>query len=188
MEKLIEGCIHHYITAEGVIRNAKTGRIKKPWVGKNGYLCIDIWENNTGRKLYVHRILCLTFLRNPENKRTVNHKDGNKLNNCVSNLEWATDSENIQHAHNNGLNKGSKKVFSSTIEKASEMFFGGATITSIAKHFGVVTASISIPLKKYAVANGIEAKYDQEKLRQKTLRNRKVLKVINEKRSKQTGI
>lgn len=51
----------------------------------------------------VHRILCETFLPNPEKKRHVNHKDGNKLNNSLDNLEWATEKENSQHAVDTGL-------------------------------------------------------------------------------------
>jgi formyltetrahydrofolate synthetase len=51
----------------------------------------------------IHRIMCETFLLNPENKAHVNHIDGNKLNNILTNLEWATEKENSQHAVDTGL-------------------------------------------------------------------------------------
>jgi len=60
-----------------------------------GYLTIS----SGGKNHRVHRLVCEAFHENPENKRTVNHKDGNRFNNHEENLEWATDSENIKHSH-----------------------------------------------------------------------------------------
>ena len=51
----------------------------------------------------LHQLIAQTFIPNPENKPIVNHIDGNTLNNCVSNLEWCTQSENMQHAIRTGL-------------------------------------------------------------------------------------
>lgn len=63
-----------------------------------GYLVVSLAYNRTKKQGLVHRLIAETFIPNPENKPCVNHKDGNKLNNSIDNLEWVTYSENIKHA------------------------------------------------------------------------------------------
>lgn len=62
-------------------------------------------KNNKSKIIRVHRIVAKTFLVLKENVKEVNHKDGNKENNCISNLEWITHQENMIHAYKNGLKK-----------------------------------------------------------------------------------
>lgn len=84
----------------------RKGKILKPYKSKKGYLNCDLRINGKRKNVQVHRFVALAFIDNPENKPQVNHKDGNKTNNCVENLEWCTNSENQIHAFKNNLQKG----------------------------------------------------------------------------------
>ena len=69
----------------------------------NGYSRVHLRTETTNMNKLIHRLVAETFIPNPLNKPQINHIDGNKKNNCVSNLEWATQSENMQHAFRTGL-------------------------------------------------------------------------------------
>lgn len=84
--------------------NWKVGGIRKWFKMKNGYLVYSLHKDGVHIKILVHRLVAKTFIPNPENKPEVNHLDGNKENNHVSNLEWATPSENMKHSFDTGLN------------------------------------------------------------------------------------
>lgn len=78
---------------------------------KRGYLQVCLTKNGKYRTFLVHRLVAKTFLDDYNDKLQVNHKDGNKENNYVGNLEWCTASENVKHAFDTGLKKpNAKKV------------------------------------------------------------------------------
>lgn len=70
-----------------------------------GYMIVTLCHEGVRKNKRVHRLLAEAFLENPESKAHVNHIDGNKLNNDLSNLEWATPQENSQHSFDNGLSQ-----------------------------------------------------------------------------------
>lgn len=77
---------------------------------KAGYLYYSLCKKGNRKKMKAHRLVAIAFIDNPENKKEVNHIDGNKQNNHVSNLQWCTQSENTLHAYKTGLMKPKKGV------------------------------------------------------------------------------
>lgn len=77
--------------------------ILKPGLNRYGYLRYALRINSQKKDLYAHQLVAIHFIANPNNRKIVNHKDGNKLNNDVSNLEWVTCRENAEHALKTGL-------------------------------------------------------------------------------------
>lgn len=73
----------------------------------SGYSTVVLCDYGIENYCYTHRLIAETYIPNPDNKRIVNHIDGNKLNNQIENLEWVTSSENARHAVATGLNDGS---------------------------------------------------------------------------------
>lgn len=72
----------------GNVRNKRTGKILTPYISETGYLKVKLCENNIRKNERVHRLVALAFLDNPSKYPEVNHKDGNKSNNTIGNLEW----------------------------------------------------------------------------------------------------
>ena len=147
---------------DGTIRG-KSGGILTPSFNKFGYhqLCLTI--NGKQKTMRVHRIVALCYIPNPENKPQINHKNGIKTDNCVDNLEWATQSENMIHADNNGLRKirGEMNKFAkltrNSVIRIREMYkSGNYTIASISRIFNVSESCI-----RYVVKNRTWKEYDE---------------------------
>ncbi|MPN37125.1 hypothetical protein SDC9_184641 [bioreactor metagenome] len=81
------------------------GQLLKPGIDSKGYLKVVLCINGKNTTCKVHRLVAEAFILNPLNKPQVNHIDGDKLNNFMTNLEWSTQSENMVHAFNNRLFK-----------------------------------------------------------------------------------
>lgn len=93
----------HYIRQRNNSKKLHKGKVLNTWSDKIGYMIVGLNIYNKYKLKKVHRLVAEAFIPNPENKSEVNHKDGNKSNNNVDNLEWTTHQENMKHAYNTGL-------------------------------------------------------------------------------------
>ena len=138
----------------GRVKSLRFGREKllKVGVSNTGYANVSLIKNKSKKTFHVHVLVAVTFLPNPENKREVNHIDGDKQNNRVENLEWVTGSENTRHAIQNGqlqIKKGSQCHFAKLTDEqvryirahyiAHHREFGA---NALAKKFNVSTSTI----------------------------------------------
>lgn len=105
--KTISGFNDYEISSDGRVKSHKYGRpvILKPRITYDGYVWYNLCLNGRQYTKRANRLVAEAFIPNPDSKPTVNHKDGNKLNNTVDNLEWATREEQMQHAYKYGLKK-----------------------------------------------------------------------------------
>ena len=92
-------------------------KIIKEYIGTWGYKMVSLYKNNHQKTEFVHRLIAKTFIQNPNNYPVINHKDGNKLNNNINNLEWCTVSHNNKEAYRIGIKKprvNAKKILQLT--------------------------------------------------------------------------
>ena len=154
------GSIGYLIGSNGVV----IGRRGKPLAGgkdTKGYPIVLMFDiNNKQKTPKVHRLVAEAFLLNPLNKPQVNHKDANKENNDLSNLEWATNSENHAHKMNLGLNISPRGEASGraiiTEEDACCIYMDERSKKIIAEEYGVSLATV------YAIKSKRNWKYITE--------------------------
>ena len=121
-----------------------------------GYLRVKLSKSNKARRVMLHRIIAQAFISNPFNYKTVNHKDGDKNNNTISNLEWCTQKQNVEHAIRTGLiNIELLKKRSSKIGKKTIIQIAGRNRISL---FNTKTKNHYSSIMEAASYNGINRK------------------------------
>jgi len=100
-------CPYYEVSASGIVRNVKSKKITTQRISNNGYKMITVFKKGTAKRtkhFKIHRLVAEAFIPNPDEKPEVDHRDGNRFNNCVQNLRWATRSENQGNKHRpNGI-------------------------------------------------------------------------------------
>lgn len=145
LHKTIKG-IHYYATEDGRVFYERYGKLKEMVQNhhRRGYNYVQ----QAKRIGLVHRIVAETFIPNPLNKLEVNHIDGDKKNNHVSNLEWATRSENMKHHYRNkryklhGSLNSQAKLTEAIVSNIKKRLLAGETGTSLATEYGVAHGRI----------------------------------------------
>lgn len=131
------------ISNSGYVRNYKTKKLLAFTKSNRGYLRVCLCNGGISKKMSVHRIVAEVFLDNPNQYPQVNHKDGNKENNLVDNLEWCTCKENIMHAIRNGLviwtPERRKKMSEIAGKRDMRKMHEAARIANIGRHHGQKT-------------------------------------------------
>ena len=151
------GTFHHHVEEKILVPNSNG----------NGYLHVQLCKNGEKKQKYVHRLVAMAFIPNPENKPQVNHKDEVKTNNAVDNLEWCTSAYNVNYGtkierqkqtykdnYKNGKNKVVKKVFCVELNKTFD------SITRAKEELGIDASKITKVCKgKAETAGGFHWKY-----------------------------
>lgn len=165
MEQFIDGYGGDYlINSDGVITSLKLGKYfncsMKQRKDKDGYHLINLCLSGKKITEKVHRLVAKAFLPNPYNLPEVNHIDGNKSNNSVSNLEWCDNSHNKYHAYKSGLRRSRRgetnknrmkvaqldangkliKVYNGIVEAEKELGINGSNISTVLNNDKRVTA------------------------------------------------
>ena len=162
------------ITSTGHVLNLANNQLLKLRINKNGYLIVTLAGGKEGisEQKSVHRLVALHFIPNPYQYSQVNHKDGNKANNCIDNIEWCTAQQNIQHALKTGLRKG--YLSADDKEKYLYQVLDGVQVKNIAKQLERRPETLHKMLRDTAKRLNIKILWDiqmQENRRNAAIRN-----------------
>jgi hypothetical protein len=119
-------------------------RMLKKHISNNGYEIITLHNKGKLKTHTIHRLLALAFIPNPQNKPQINHIDGVKTNNVITNLEWATVSENTKHAFDNNLCKNGENHYFAKLDNNSviEIFKSKLNIKQLSEIYKVSVITI----------------------------------------------
>lgn len=140
--KIIEGFPNYRVSDEGIVQHVASIKPLRHQ-SKRGYATVNLYNNGFMKTCTVHSLVAKAFIPNPNNLPEINHKDENRMNPTVKNLEWCTSSHNKRYsAHNKGT-----KVFS-VDEKGCKVFY--VSINEASRQTGVPTSSICRCCQKLA--------------------------------------
>jgi hypothetical protein len=138
------------VSTDGSVTNVNTGRTLKPEITQNGYMRVTLCAKGRMKRFLLHRLVAIVHIENPQQKPCVNHIDGDKANNKVSNLEWCTFSENESHSYSSlgkvvpsGVDHYNTKLTQEDRNSIVAMRRAGETCRSIASKMGLSHQHVS---------------------------------------------
>jgi hypothetical protein len=142
------GYPHYAATVDGRIYSLYSHKFLSDKKMLGEYKAVTICENGERKEETVHRLIAKAFIPNPDNLPVVNHKDGDKTNNCVTNLEWCTQKENVRHAMETGLRKKEvindyRSIPDEVVMQICILLEQGSRNKDICEMFGVTSTCVS---------------------------------------------
>ncbi|MFA7238961.1 MAG: NUMOD4 motif-containing HNH endonuclease [Sulfuricellaceae bacterium] len=142
----------YQVSDTGLVRSVQRNIILKQHPHTHGYSQVSIYKDGKAKTHSVHRLMMKSFTPEHEWKKQVNHKDGIKTNNTLSNLEWATEQENMGHAFRNGLMRSKHMPFEKVFI-IREHLKAGKSLKETARLVGVGRSAVK------DIRNGVTFKY-----------------------------
>lgn len=141
------------VNAQGQVR--RKAQILKPGSIPSGHLTVALCKG-TGKpkSMYVHRLVALAFLENVDNKKLVNHKNGNPKDNRLDNLEWATHSENNKHAYESNGRRAPGELKVAAVNDDGEIIMSFRSGVDAAKLFNVTPHAIWSAISRQGKCKG----------------------------------
>lgn len=138
------------------------GRVLLQTINKQvQYKQVSLWKENKGTSYYVHRLVAEAFIPNPEGKPEVNHIDGNRQNNHISNLEWVTSGENSLHASKTGLRVYTNRLTKNEFLDCLYDVINGESYQSLSSRVPYKVPFLSTKLRALAKEFNLETKLDE---------------------------
>ncbi len=180
MKKDIIGYEGHYeIYDDGRVYSLKTDTYLRPAIQNSGYHHVSLWKEGKGTSFTIHRMLATHFIPNPNALPEAHHKDGNKDNNCVSNIEWSSCSDNSQHAVDTGLRVYTNRLTRDEFLNCLNAVLEGETYKALSERVPYKVPFLSVKLRKIAREEGKEEELNNALKAQKAARALKNLDKIN---------
>lgn len=170
------------ITQSGEVVNTRTGKVRALDFNKSVcYFQVDLYKNNKRTKHYIHRLVAQAYIPNPLGLPEVNHKDSDRTNNQVSNLEWVTSSGNSIHAVKAGQRDHVARMSKEDIKNAYDLVMQGNSYKRISELLNNSWQSgfLSVKVKQYANSNNLLNVLEEQLKEQRIARSLKNLESIN---------
>lgn len=172
--KQIDGFPNHYALPDGRVYSSNIQRFCSTQLLNSGYLGVCLTFKGVKRLRTVHRVIAETFVSKPDGKNYVNHLDGNKMNNDVSNLQWCTHSENMQHGFANGLFDNSRRAAAVRMREIGKQF---ADVNG--QRLRELNQIASVPVIQLTISGEFVAEYPSVKEAERQTRAGNINKVIS---------